>query len=229
VHVDPGRTSSLVADCALHAGPPLPCPPSLPPSPLRFADKESHQIFLEPEGRSTPELYVQVRPPFLHRWPNPGLPGRRPEPAPGLRAARCQAPPAGAARLHARPLSRPPTPQLTHPRTHGPTHPGHRASPPACPSACSWPCCARCRAWSAARCCAQRTRSSMTTCQRTSALPAWRPSGTRGCSSLGSSTGPRVRGARRSWASGAGRARRGVRGEQPPAAGRWPCRVVKFA
>jgi tRNA U34 5-carboxymethylaminomethyl modifying enzyme MnmG/GidA len=28
---------------------------------VRFADKESHQIFLEPEGRNTPELYVQVR------------------------------------------------------------------------------------------------------------------------------------------------------------------------
>ena len=26
----------------------------------RFAEKESHQIFLEPEGRSTPELYVQA-------------------------------------------------------------------------------------------------------------------------------------------------------------------------
>ena len=26
---------------------------------MRFADKESHQIFLEPEGRDTPELYVQ--------------------------------------------------------------------------------------------------------------------------------------------------------------------------
>ena len=26
---------------------------------VRFADKESHQIFLEPEGRDTPEIYVQ--------------------------------------------------------------------------------------------------------------------------------------------------------------------------
>jgi tRNA uridine 5-carboxymethylaminomethyl modification enzyme len=26
---------------------------------VRFADKESHQIFLEPEGRDTPEVYVQ--------------------------------------------------------------------------------------------------------------------------------------------------------------------------
>lgn len=29
------------------------------PQIVRFKDKESHQIFLEPEGRSTPELYVQ--------------------------------------------------------------------------------------------------------------------------------------------------------------------------
>lgn len=28
---------------------------------VRFQDKESHQIFLEPEGRTVPELYVQVR------------------------------------------------------------------------------------------------------------------------------------------------------------------------
>lgn len=28
---------------------------------VRFKDKESHQIFLEPEGRTVPELYVQVR------------------------------------------------------------------------------------------------------------------------------------------------------------------------
>ena len=27
---------------------------------VRFQDKESHQIFLEPEGRNVPELYVQV-------------------------------------------------------------------------------------------------------------------------------------------------------------------------
>lgn len=27
---------------------------------VRFKDKESHQIFLEPEGRTVPELYVQV-------------------------------------------------------------------------------------------------------------------------------------------------------------------------
>ena len=27
---------------------------------MRFQDKESHQIFLEPEGRNVPELYVQV-------------------------------------------------------------------------------------------------------------------------------------------------------------------------
>jgi len=27
---------------------------------VRFKDKESHQIFLEPEGRSVPELYLQV-------------------------------------------------------------------------------------------------------------------------------------------------------------------------
>lgn len=27
---------------------------------VRFKDKETHQIFLEPEGRTVPELYVQV-------------------------------------------------------------------------------------------------------------------------------------------------------------------------
>lgn len=27
---------------------------------VRFQDKESHQIFLEPEGRTVHELYVQV-------------------------------------------------------------------------------------------------------------------------------------------------------------------------
>ena len=26
---------------------------------MRFADKESHQIFIEPEGRDIPELYIQ--------------------------------------------------------------------------------------------------------------------------------------------------------------------------
>ncbi|KAI7843457.1 hypothetical protein COHA_002934 [Chlorella ohadii] len=33
--------------------------PSIEDKIVRFADKDSHQIFLEPEGRSTPELYVQ--------------------------------------------------------------------------------------------------------------------------------------------------------------------------
>ena len=33
--------------------------PSLEDKIVRFADKESHQIFLEPEGRDTPEIYVQ--------------------------------------------------------------------------------------------------------------------------------------------------------------------------
>ncbi|GLI68765.1 hypothetical protein VaNZ11_013256 [Volvox africanus] len=33
--------------------------PSIEDKIVRFADKESHQIFLEPEGRSTPEMYVQ--------------------------------------------------------------------------------------------------------------------------------------------------------------------------
>lgn len=28
---------------------------------VRFQDKESHQIFLEPEGRTVPDLYVQVQ------------------------------------------------------------------------------------------------------------------------------------------------------------------------
>ncbi|WP_295534945.1 tRNA uridine-5-carboxymethylaminomethyl(34) synthesis enzyme MnmG, partial [Synechococcus sp. UW140] len=33
--------------------------PSLEDKIVRFAEKESHQIFLEPEGRHTPEIYVQ--------------------------------------------------------------------------------------------------------------------------------------------------------------------------
>ncbi|GIL99010.1 hypothetical protein Vretimale_4303, partial [Volvox reticuliferus] len=33
--------------------------PSIEDKIVRFADKESHQIFLEPEGRNTPEMYVQ--------------------------------------------------------------------------------------------------------------------------------------------------------------------------
>jgi len=33
--------------------------PSIEDKIVRFAEKESHQIFLEPEGRTTPELYVQ--------------------------------------------------------------------------------------------------------------------------------------------------------------------------
>ncbi len=33
--------------------------PSIEDKIVRFADKESHQIFLEPEGRDTPEIYIQ--------------------------------------------------------------------------------------------------------------------------------------------------------------------------
>jgi tRNA uridine 5-carboxymethylaminomethyl modification enzyme len=33
--------------------------PSIEDKIVRFADKESHQIFIEPEGRSSPELYIQ--------------------------------------------------------------------------------------------------------------------------------------------------------------------------
>ncbi|HEY9661586.1 MAG TPA: tRNA uridine-5-carboxymethylaminomethyl(34) synthesis enzyme MnmG [Allocoleopsis sp.] len=33
--------------------------PSIEDKIVRFADKESHQIFIEPEGRDTPELYIQ--------------------------------------------------------------------------------------------------------------------------------------------------------------------------
>ena len=33
--------------------------PSIEDKIVRFADKDSHQIFLEPEGRDTPEIYVQ--------------------------------------------------------------------------------------------------------------------------------------------------------------------------
>eukprot|EP00967_Tisochrysis_lutea_P056289 scaffold71024_cov17-Tisochrysis_lutea.AAC.8 len=35
--------------------------PSIEDKIVRFAEKSSHQVFLEPEGRNTPELYVQVR------------------------------------------------------------------------------------------------------------------------------------------------------------------------
>ena len=34
--------------------------PSIEDKIVKFKDKESHQIFLEPEGRNVPELYVQV-------------------------------------------------------------------------------------------------------------------------------------------------------------------------
>ena len=33
--------------------------PSIEDKVVRFADKDSHQIFLEREGRDTPEIYVQ--------------------------------------------------------------------------------------------------------------------------------------------------------------------------
>ena len=33
--------------------------PSIEDKIVRFADKESHQLFLEPEGRETPEIYIQ--------------------------------------------------------------------------------------------------------------------------------------------------------------------------
>ena len=33
--------------------------PSIEDKIVRFADKNSHQIFLEPEGRDTPEIYLQ--------------------------------------------------------------------------------------------------------------------------------------------------------------------------
>ena len=33
--------------------------PSIEDKIVKFADKESHQIFLEPEGINTPEIYVQ--------------------------------------------------------------------------------------------------------------------------------------------------------------------------
>lgn len=33
--------------------------PSIEDKVVRFADKESHQVFIEPEGRTTPELYIQ--------------------------------------------------------------------------------------------------------------------------------------------------------------------------
>lgn len=39
--------------------------PSIEDKIVRFADRERHQIFIEPEGRSTPELYIQVRRPLL--------------------------------------------------------------------------------------------------------------------------------------------------------------------
>ena len=33
--------------------------PSIEDKIVRFADKERHQLFLEPEGRNTEEVYVQ--------------------------------------------------------------------------------------------------------------------------------------------------------------------------
>lgn len=37
--------------------------PSIEDKIVKFAGKDSHPVFLEPEGRRTPELYVQARPP----------------------------------------------------------------------------------------------------------------------------------------------------------------------
>jgi tRNA uridine 5-carboxymethylaminomethyl modification enzyme len=37
--------------------------PSIEDKVVRFADRERHQVFLEPEGATTPELYVQARRP----------------------------------------------------------------------------------------------------------------------------------------------------------------------
>lgn len=37
--------------------------PSIEDKIVRFADRERHQIFIEPEGRTTPELYIQVHAP----------------------------------------------------------------------------------------------------------------------------------------------------------------------
>lgn len=62
------REPRWVVSCSVDVHPSMaaPPPPSLRYCPsiedkiVRFADKESHQIFLEPEGRNTPELYVQV-------------------------------------------------------------------------------------------------------------------------------------------------------------------------
>ncbi|OAE24550.1 hypothetical protein AXG93_2415s1290 [Marchantia polymorpha subsp. ruderalis] len=46
--------------------------PSIEDKIVRFKDKESHQIFLEPEGRTVPELYVQM----LEQGFSTGLPER---------------------------------------------------------------------------------------------------------------------------------------------------------
>ena len=48
----------------LHRQQRAPLLPSIEDKIVRFADKDSHQIFLEPEGRDTPELYIQR---LLHR------------------------------------------------------------------------------------------------------------------------------------------------------------------
>jgi Glucose inhibited division protein A len=49
------------------------------------------------------------------------------------------------------------------------------------------------QAWSSARCCGRRMQSSTTTCRRTSATPACRRSASRACSSAASSMAPPVR------------------------------------
>ena len=44
--------------------------PSIEDKIVRFADKERHQLFLEPEGRNTEEVYVQDFQPVCLRMSN---------------------------------------------------------------------------------------------------------------------------------------------------------------
>lgn len=109
--------------------------PSIEDKIVRFADKSSHQIFLEPEGRNTPELYVQVC---------------------YVCACVCVCVCVCACVCHENSnaeLNSAQTYTYTQTNTHKQTHTNtHRASPQACQSAYSLHCCTHCQVLSSARC-----------------------------------------------------------------------------